>query len=234
MARNGQNSGGVVDFGSLLQQSNERAARLKELGKRHGELQKARAQLDKDEASFMKEVQSLGLGNSFATSRPARQQPKATRKPANKGEGKTKTAKPQAKAQKRSNGSKNKGNGNGQRGVPLHNILLTVLPASTEDSITKDEIATRVYRRGLHLQGGEPEGRHRSGARRVQPLHEHGSRALAAVEARRAGARQDVLQRRQRRREGHRRQHPRTDRRGSRPGSGAVRRRAARGNGCRR
>jgi hypothetical protein len=157
MARNGQNSGGVVDFGSLLQQSNERAARLKELGKRHGELQKARAQLDKDEASFMKEVQSLGLGNSFATSRPARQQPKATRKPANKGEGKTKTAKPQAKAQKRSNGSKNKGNGNGQRGVPLHNILLTVLPASTEDSITKDEIATRVTGEGYTSKAANPK-----------------------------------------------------------------------------
>jgi hypothetical protein len=145
-----------------MQQQNERAARLKELGKRHGDLQKARQQLDKDEAAFMKEVQSLGLGNTFsAPSRPARQPhqtPKATRQ--TKGDGnKGKQSKQQPRQQKRAaNGSKSKGNGgNGTRGVPLHNILLTVLPANNEDSITKDEIATRVSGEGYTSKASNPK-----------------------------------------------------------------------------
>jgi hypothetical protein len=164
MARgNGSNSGAVLDFNSLMQQQNERAARLKELGKRHGDLQKARQQLDKDEAAFMKEVQSLGLGNAFsAPSRPARQ-PRQTAKAQSKGKGDgnkgKQQSKPQPKAQKRAaNGTKQKGNGgNGTRGVPLHNILLTVLPANNEDSITKDEIASRVSGEGYTSKASNPK-----------------------------------------------------------------------------
>jgi len=155
MARpNGSNSG--VDFSALLAQSKERQQRLNELAKQHGDIQKRRQQLDREEAEFMKEVQSLGLGGTFAPSRPARQ----PKNDGNKNKGKKGDDKPQQRQQKpqkrQSNGNGANGNG-GQRGPSLYSVLLTVLPNSTEDGITKDEIAKRVAGEGYKSAAANPK-----------------------------------------------------------------------------
>lgn len=140
MARNGSTS--VIDFDSILQQSAERATRLKELGKQHDVLQKARQQLDKDEAAFMTEIQSLGLGKVFKATRQ-------TAKAATKGD--KASAKTGAKR-----GRKPKTEGDG-RSMPLHDVLLTVMPASEAEGISKDDIVTLVAGEGYISKATDPK-----------------------------------------------------------------------------
>jgi len=145
----------VLNVDAVVAEFANRSKRLREIVKQQGLLAKQRAQIEQQQNQLSNEVQRLmGTAEENSTIAPRRRGRKPGRKP--KAE---KTAKNARKAN--GNGEKTvaKRNGRGRKpsGESLRDVLLTVLPSASEDPISKDEIVTRLTKKGYKSTAKDPK-----------------------------------------------------------------------------